>query len=217
MAKPLIYKPIGLILQEADLVTPAQLEVALHEQAYFELPLGEILANHGWINQKTADFFVEYWPSIFKGSIQYPLGHYLQLASLLNEQQIHSILLEQQKLGTRFGATAVLKGWLRQTTIDYFLKNLAPVASHESAFQTKKERPTETGTSRKTHSTRIQTPKIQIQSPTLPPLYLGANCFSPPQATDKKTEHQDGQPNCDSTEFDLASVVHDDDEIAWVG
>jgi hypothetical protein len=57
MSKFITFKPIGTILQEADLITPPQLEVALRDQAYYEdMRLGEILALRGWIRQDTADF-----------------------------------------------------------------------------------------------------------------------------------------------------------------
>lgn len=132
-------KPIGLILQEADLVTPAQIEVALQDQQYFQLPLGEILALHGWIRQETADFFVEEWPRLTLGPLDSPLGHYLRRAALLEEHQIQEILREQKRLGVRFGSLAVIKGWLRPKTLDYFLENLIPQSATESAFQVRRE------------------------------------------------------------------------------
>jgi hypothetical protein len=132
-------KPIGLILQEADLITPAQIEVALQDQQYFQLPFGEILALHGWIRQETADFFVEEWPRLtLGGPLDCPLGHYLQRAALLEERQIQEILREQKRLGVRFGSVAVIKGWLRPKTLDYFLENLIPQSATDSAFQVRR-------------------------------------------------------------------------------
>ncbi|MFN5513546.1 MAG: hypothetical protein ACK5CA_02010 [Cyanobacteriota bacterium] len=131
-------KPIGLILQEADLITPAQIEVALQDQQYVELPLGEILALHGWIRQQTADFFVEEWPRLTVGPLDCPLGHYLRQAALLEEHQIQEILREQKRLGVRFGSVAVIKGWLRPKTLDYFLENLIPQSATDSAFQVRR-------------------------------------------------------------------------------
>ena len=137
MTKSFSPKPLGLILREAGLITPAQIEVALQDQQYYQLPLGEILSLHGWIRQETADFFAEAWPTLFLSSYLQPLGYYLRSAALLSDEQIQLILEEQKQLGIRFGALAVLKGWVSQTTIDYFLENLVADAKSISDFQHK--------------------------------------------------------------------------------
>lgn len=128
---------LGEILREADLVTEAQIQVALQDQQYSPLPLGEILVIRGWIQKETADFFAESWPRMVKTRDRRPLGYYLQQAYLLEEEQINLIIAEQKKLGIRFGSAAVLKGWLKQKTLDYFLEHLAPEAKTTSAFQGK--------------------------------------------------------------------------------
>ena len=126
---------IGLLLQEAALVSPAQIEVALFDQAsYGDLRLGEILALRGWIEQETADFFAERWYAEIELEQRNPLGYYLKSAALLNDRQIQEILKEQPHMGLRFGAIAVLKGWVRQKTIDFFLANLSPQQQGISAF-----------------------------------------------------------------------------------
>jgi hypothetical protein len=137
MSKNFSPKPLGLILREAGLITPAQVEVALQDQQYYCLPFGEILSLHGWIRQETADFFAEAWPTLFLSSYLQPLGYYLRSAALLSDEQIQLILEEQKQLGIRFGALAVLKGWVSQTTIDYFLENLVADAKSVSDFQHK--------------------------------------------------------------------------------
>lgn len=118
-------KPIGIILQEAKLITPGQLEVALYEQKQFQMLLGEIFSLHGWISQETADFFVDRWPVLINRPLHQPIGYYLKSAHLLNEEQIEWILKDQQRLGGRFGYFAVLKGWLREETIDFFVRSIA--------------------------------------------------------------------------------------------
>ena len=51
-------KPLGKVLQQADLISSEQVEIALKEQTLVHgLRFGEILASHGWLKQKTADFF----------------------------------------------------------------------------------------------------------------------------------------------------------------
>ncbi|MGD1918815.1 MAG: hypothetical protein ACFCAD_07950 [Pleurocapsa sp.] len=50
-----VKKPIGQILIEAGLISINQIEVALQEQKYNDLRIGEILVLHGWIQQHTVD------------------------------------------------------------------------------------------------------------------------------------------------------------------
>jgi hypothetical protein len=117
--------PIGVILQEAGLVTEKQVNVALKTQEkYNKLLLGEILVLQGTIKRQTVEFFVEQWQDLQAKGKQYPLGFYLQKAGLLDEEQVKSILLEREKTRLKFGAVAVKKGWLKQSTIDFFIENL---------------------------------------------------------------------------------------------
>ncbi|MGH2412432.1 MAG: hypothetical protein ACRDEA_01785 [Microcystaceae cyanobacterium] len=127
MQESSLPKPIGLVLQEADLISASQLEVALQDQSQFgHLLLGEILALRGWIKQETADFFAQHWTELLQDQDRQkqPLGYYLKLAALLDDHQINTILDEQLQIGVRFGELAVLKGWLKQKTIDFFLEHL---------------------------------------------------------------------------------------------
>jgi hypothetical protein len=132
-------QPLGVVLQQADLVSANQIEVALkHQSDYPNLRIGEILALRGWIKLETADFFSEHWSSLVQEKGDQPLGYYLKKAALLDEEQIDQLLNEQTKLGAqikvklRLGAIAVLKGWLKQTTLDYFLEHLFPESQSES-------------------------------------------------------------------------------------
>lgn len=116
---------LGTLLQQADLVSAVQIEVALKDQArYPNIRIGEILALRGWLKQETADFFAQHWKIIKEQKRQQPLGYYLKEAALLDEEQISQILAEQAKLSLRFGVLAVDKGWLKQTTVNFFLKHL---------------------------------------------------------------------------------------------
>ena len=119
-------KPLGEILIEAGLITASQIEFALHQQANTDLRIGEILASHNWIEQKTADFFAEKWPKVIGQKQKKPLVYYFRHAGLLNEQQIAQIMEEQQReeKPTRFHRVAVKKGYLKQITVDFFLANI---------------------------------------------------------------------------------------------
>ena len=119
-------KPLGEILIEAGLITASQIEFALHQQADTDLRIGEILASHNWIEQKTADFFAEKWSKVIKQKQKKPLVYYFRHAGLLDEQQIAQIIKEQQQeeKPTRFHRLAVKKGYVKQITVDFFLANI---------------------------------------------------------------------------------------------
>ena len=124
--KSLTYKLLGEILIEAGLVSNSQLEVALNEQKeYSHLRLGEILALHGWLKQETSDFFAESWVKLLRENYKRPLGYYLQEAGILTTRQIKEIIDEQKRLGIKFGLIAILRGWLNDQTLEFFLKYLA--------------------------------------------------------------------------------------------
>ena len=136
MSETIYIKPIGKLLQEASLISESQLQVAVYDRNnYQNMRLGEILDLRGWVGQETADFFAEEWFKLLATlPPQYPLGHYLHQAALINEVQIKSILEEQKQTWMRFGSVAVLRGWLKQDTLDFFLQNLFPATADESAF-----------------------------------------------------------------------------------
>lgn len=136
--KTISKKLLGEILQEAGLVSPAQIQMALQDQSLYEdMRLGEILALRGWVKQETADFLVEQLPKICKQPNKKPLGIYLKEAALLDDEQI-KIILEEQKLNldhrTRFGKLVVLKGWLKQSTVDFFLDRLSARAAQDKVY-----------------------------------------------------------------------------------
>lgn len=122
-------QPIGQVLQQAGLLSAAQIEQALQYQAEHDrLRFGEILASQGWVKPETVDFFVEQLPDLATTSQHQPLGYYLKSAALLDDDQIHAILTHQSKTGLRFGETAVRNGWLKQETVDLFLYYLTDSA-----------------------------------------------------------------------------------------
>ncbi len=128
-------KPLGEVLCEAGLISKAQLEVALYDRAnYQEMKIGEILNYRGWIEVPTADFFAEEWSGFTQQKEKYPLGFYLQKAALINKEQVGSILQEQNQTSVRFGSLAVLKGLIKQQTLDFFLGNLFPQEVDKSSF-----------------------------------------------------------------------------------
>ena len=121
-----IRKPLGEILVEAGLISISQIEIALQEQQQSGLLIGEILASHDWIKQKTVDFFAEQWQKIVRQEQKKPLPYYFKKAALLDERQI-KVILKLQKLKhekVRFHRLAIEQGYIKQTTVDFFLAHL---------------------------------------------------------------------------------------------
>lgn len=120
-------KLLGVILQEASLISTPQIQLALRDQTYYpDLRLGEIIAMRGWLKQETADFFAQNWLELLQQRRNKPLGYYLQQSALLEKKDIAAILEEQRNTGIRFGAIAVLQGLLKSQTVDFFLIHLFP-------------------------------------------------------------------------------------------
>ncbi len=126
-------KRIGEILTEAHIVTPAQLQVALYDQqAFSSHRIGEILVIRGWIDQQTADFFADQWRVLCNHADRQALGSYFKAAGLLTDEAVQKIVHEQQRNGYRFGANAVLLGFIHQETLNYFLEALFPDQRNEA-------------------------------------------------------------------------------------
>lgn len=128
-------KPLGALLREADLISSFQLKSALDSQITCpELRIGEILAQEGLIKPETADFFAQDWCKIILQPEKNALGYYLQQAAILDKDQIELILAEQRATGIRFGTVAVFQGFIKSTTLDFFLTNLFPEEMQHSPF-----------------------------------------------------------------------------------
>ena len=118
--------PIGLLLQNAGLISAEQLQNALEiQKQYTQMKLGEILVLQQGLKVKTISFFVDKWQEILAQGQILPLGYYLRQACLLNDRQIEIILQEQKTKREKFGELAVKKGWIEQNTLDFFLENLS--------------------------------------------------------------------------------------------
>ena len=135
--------PLGAVLQQAGLVSAEQIERAIEQQkkTHSSLRIGEILALQGRIDPQTASFFAERWESAVTEQPKQPIGQYLKQAGLLNERQIETILAQQKHTERKFGELAIAKGWLKQVTVDFFLRylysesNLAPTNESKSTVK----------------------------------------------------------------------------------
>lgn len=118
---------------------------------------GKFLSSTVGSPKKTVDFFVEEWPKLIQDKEKRPLGFYLKKASLLTEEQIQQILKEQWQTSYRFGALAVLNGWVKQETVNFFLQYVNPDALQESSRIEKalRENPRESRGSSQFHSFKL--------------------------------------------------------------
>jgi hypothetical protein len=127
VSHPLTTEPLGTVLQQAGLVSSNQIKQALEKQKQNRsLKIGKILASQGYIKPETADFFADHWSTLISQKPKQLLGQYFKQAALLSDQQIELILEEQKQTNLRFGELAISKGLLKQTTVEFFLKYLAP-------------------------------------------------------------------------------------------
>ncbi|MEM6614336.1 MAG: tetratricopeptide repeat protein [Cyanobacteria bacterium P01_C01_bin.72] len=133
--------PLEAVLQQAGLISAEQVNHALERQKQIQsnLTVAQILAFEGKIDPKTADFFAARWSNLAVEKPKQPIGQYLKQASLLNEQQIETILDEQQRSNRKFGELAIAKGWIKQTTLNFFLsqfQGVDPAAAVEQQTET---------------------------------------------------------------------------------
>lgn len=134
---PKTHLPLGMVLQRAGLVSQGQVEVALHDQSYnHNLLLGEILVLRGWIESSTVEFFVEHFHRA-RNFGNTPLGEHLKQAGLLTEHQIQEVLKEQNHSWIKFGAAAVLRGFIKQQTLDFFKEYFFPKEETVSDYREK--------------------------------------------------------------------------------
>lgn len=127
-------KPLGEILAEAGLISIYQVEVALTEQKKHKLRIGEIFASHGWIKQETVDFFADKWSILLQKRRRRPLTFYLYAAGLLDKEQL--IILKHKQIETntkiRLHDIALSLGYIRQETVDFFLKYLFEIDNSQN-------------------------------------------------------------------------------------
>ena len=126
---------LGEILREADLITESQLETILQDKLHYRsYRIGELIALRGWLKQETVDFFADDWETCLKQGPQYPIGEYLKQAGFLEQEDIKNILDQQQQLEMRFGEIAVARGFLKPTTLNFFLNHLFCQAPDDTLF-----------------------------------------------------------------------------------
>ena len=128
-SQPANKKPIGQILIEAGLISIAQLELALHEQKQNDMRIGEILVAHRWISPKTINFFCDRWLELVEKKPNKPLAYYFRQAGLLSGEQCQAIIRLQKlkRKKVRFHHLAIEQGYLKQSTVDFFLAHLFKV------------------------------------------------------------------------------------------
>lgn len=127
MPSALPTQPLGTVLQQAGLVSAAQVSLALQEQTINQHRLGDLLCEHGWLHEPTAHFFAEQWPTLLHDPDPLPIGQYLRQAHLLTDTQIDYLLEQQNLTQLQFGVLAVANGWIKLQTINFFLTHLQDI------------------------------------------------------------------------------------------
>lgn len=118
---------LGRYLVEAGLLTPLQIKTALSEQKVSGLRLGELIVRKKWLKQQTVEFLMEKLLIRERVVVQTDdkrLGHYLVEAGLLTASQVETALSEQKKTGLRLGELIVKKGWIKEQTIEFLIKDV---------------------------------------------------------------------------------------------
>jgi hypothetical protein len=158
----LVKKPLEEILKEAALISEPQLELARMDQSlYINQPIGDIFILRGWVKKETVNFFAEDLHNIYKHGITQKFDYYLHKAGLLTREQVNSILCEQKRLGVKFGSVAVLKGWLKQPTVDFFSTHFYAHNHDDFSLQHRKKIVSKTTRSRIKTETNNRTQKLK--------------------------------------------------------
>lgn len=114
-------------LIQAGLLNEVQVQVAMHDlEINSDLRLSEVLALRGWIAEETVDFFELLWDMRLQQGDRKNIGQYFLEARLITEEQLNDVLEEQKRSHLLFGEVAVLKGYLKQETVHFFVKHLFP-------------------------------------------------------------------------------------------
>ena len=127
-AEPLANSELANVLVDAGLVERAQLSKAQGlQKEVCDLSLRDALVRQGAISGETVDFFIHQFPVLKASPNSANLGLVLRSAYLLTARQ-ESEILRHQRLNPRlrFGEIATTKGYCKQQTIDFLLKNLYP-------------------------------------------------------------------------------------------
>lgn len=193
-----LVRPLGRVLRKAEIISKAQVRTALKNQEQGQhLRIGEIFVLKGWVKKETVEFFAEQWPKIIGYGADRPLGYYLKLAGLLNDKQIEFILEEQKKLSLRFGAIAILQGWIKPATLDFFLIHLAPSEYNHSAFINQEKPPSSESV-------------LYISEPTINNPSSYHNLHLPETEKKEETDIMElVQALCDSIEDDDSDYLHE--------
>ena len=130
------------------------------------------------------------------------LGSYLLDAGLLNPDQVNVALNDQQATGMRFGEVLVVRGWLKEQTIEWVMKRVVEPERQQRDRQTV-TRPT---VARPSSLEVLRTAVDQADRPTDPVSSPAAELEKKPQA---RREVPISKP--------LPSVKSSDNDVNWVG
>lgn len=114
-------------LLEACLLTQGQIKTAFSEQKVTGLRLSEFIVRKGWLKGQTVEFLMQKLllrDQVVVQTDDKRLGHYLVEAGLLTQVQIETALSDQKESGLRLGELLVKKGWLKEQTVEFIIKEV---------------------------------------------------------------------------------------------
>lgn len=124
-ADRLRHQTLGLLLLEAGLITPTELETAQTEQEKTQMLLGEYLVVTDRIRPETMEFFLRDQGDgqpLAQLPGKHPIGEYIKAAGLVTERQIVEALRLQKRRKIYFGKALVERGFIKEQTLDFFLR-----------------------------------------------------------------------------------------------
>ncbi|MBL1211655.1 WecB/TagA/CpsF family glycosyltransferase [Geminocystis sp. GBBB08] len=127
--------PLGMMLNNAGLLSNEELTMILEtqKQKNYQVKLGQIIENFGFLPQETITFFAEELLRIIESNQSLPLGDYLQKAHLISSSQIDDLSKKQEQLFPRKKIHELIleSGYLSQKTLDWFIKFQFILKSHQ--------------------------------------------------------------------------------------
>ncbi|MGF1490093.1 MAG: hypothetical protein ACFBSE_23645 [Prochloraceae cyanobacterium] len=113
---------LSLRLNQAGLLSEPQIEIALRDcDRHDDFTIEEIIILRGWLKQETLAFFLEQIPELIDRPQKLSLAECLERSALVSKENIAKLLNYQQETGNTLAALAVELGYIKQSTLDFFV------------------------------------------------------------------------------------------------
>ena len=112
---------LSLRLTKAGLVSEEQMEMAIaYLNKYRDLSLERVIFLRGWLSQETLEFFGKGLPKLIERGEKIPLVKILELASILNGEQINKLVKYQEERGKKVSSSLIEMGYIKESTLNFF-------------------------------------------------------------------------------------------------